>query len=56
MMLRRVADQIDPVDALAVLGVAVLALGAAMIYVPAAFIVVGGLALLYAIAASRSKP
>lgn len=55
MMLRRVADQIDPFDAMAVAGVAVLTVGVAMIFVPAAFIVIGGLSMLYAIAASRGK-
>lgn len=56
MMLRRIADQIDPVDVVAVVGVVLLAVGIAMIFVPATFIVVGGLAVLYAVAASRSKP
>lgn len=44
---------IDPIDAVALASVAVVAVGAAMVYVPAAFIVVGALGLAYAVAASR---
>jgi len=56
MMLKRVAGQFDPVDVMAVAGVTVLAVGVAMVFVPAAFMVVGALAVLYAVAASRGTP
>lgn len=47
---------VDPIDVVALVSVAVLAVGAAMVYVPAAFIVVGLLGLAYAVAASRKEP
>lgn len=45
---------VDPIDVLAVIALALVAIGVAMIYVPAAFIVVGALLLLYAALATRT--
>jgi hypothetical protein len=45
---------IDPTDLTAVLGLAILACGVALVSVPAALIVVGALILLYAVLASRT--
>lgn len=53
--MRDLLKQIDPVDVLALASVSVVAVGAAMIFVPAAFLLVGGLGLLYAIAVSRRE-
>lgn len=53
--MRELLKQIDPIDILALTSVAVLTIGAAMIFVPAAFLLAGGLGLIYAIAASRSE-
>jgi hypothetical protein len=47
---------VDPIDLVALIGLAALALGVALVYYPAAFIVVGGLLLLYAVMASRGTP
>ena len=54
--MRDLLRQIDPIDLLAVASVAVLTIGAAMVFVPAAFVLAGGLGLVYAIAVSRSEP
>ncbi len=46
---------LDPIDLLTVASVAVLAIGTAMIFIPAAFVVVGALGLWYAVAASKTE-
>lgn len=43
----------DPLDILALLGLAVLTVGVGMVFVPAALVVLGSLVLVYAILASR---
>jgi hypothetical protein len=54
MDLRKMLSGLDPVDVVAVVSVAVLAVGIAMVSVPGAFVVVGGLGLVYAVAVSRA--
>lgn len=51
--MREILKQIDPVDVVALVSVAVVTIGISMIFVPAAFIVAGGLGLVYAVAVSR---
>lgn len=47
---------VDPIDLVALLGLFLLAFGAGLVFLPAAFVVVGGLLLLYAVMASRGAP
>lgn len=47
-------SRIDPLDLLAVLGLAVLATGVGLVFIPAALIVIGAALLAYAILATRS--
>jgi hypothetical protein len=47
---------IAPVDLLALIGLAVLAIGVGAVFIPAAFIVVGASLLIYAVMASRGAP
>lgn len=53
--MRKLLGQVDPVDVLAIASVAVVAVGAAMVFVPAAFLIVGALGLVYAVALSRGE-
>lgn len=48
--------RLDPTDIVAAIGLALLTAGAGMVFIPAAFIVCGGLLLLYAVGASRHEP
>lgn len=50
--MKRVA--IDPNTILALVGLAVLAIGLALVFLPSAFVVVGGLLILYAVLPDRS--
>lgn len=52
--MRRIAPAVDPLDVLALLGVAILTIGVGMVFIPAALVVLGALLLVYAILASRS--
>jgi len=54
--MRDLLKQIDPIDLLALASVSVVTIGAAMVFVPAAFLIAGGLGLLYAVAVSRREP
>lgn len=47
---------IDPLDLAAIVGLALLALGLGMVYLPAAFVVVGAFLILYAVLATRGRP
>ena len=47
--------RISAVDAIAIAGVVLLTIGAALVYLPLGFVVPGALLLLYAIAASRGE-
>lgn len=51
--MRNLLRQVDPIDVVALVSVAIVTIGIAQIFVPAAFIVAGGLGLVYAVAASR---
>ncbi len=46
---------IDPNDAVAIIGLIALTIGAGLIYLPAAFIVVGSLLLIYAVLVTRGS-
>jgi hypothetical protein len=46
--------RVDSIDVVAITGLACLAAGLALVYVPAAFVVVGAFLLLYAVLAQRS--
>lgn len=47
--------RIEPLDALAAIGLGLLALGVGLVSVPAALAIVGSALLLYAVLASRSE-
>lgn len=53
--MKQLLAHIDPIDLLAVAATSVMAIGVAMVFVPAAFILVGVLGLVYAVAASRTE-
>lgn len=48
-------DSFDPIDLVATAGAALVTIGAAVVWLPAAPLVLGGLLLAYAIAASRNE-
>lgn len=54
--MKELLKQIDPIDLLALTSVSVVTVGIAMIFVPAAFVVAGGLGLFYAVSVSRREP
>jgi hypothetical protein len=49
-------DSFDPIDVVAAVGAGLLTVGTAVIWLPAAPLVLGGLLLAYAINASRNEP
>lgn len=52
--MNRLHFPLDPIDAIALIGLAILAVGVALISIPAALIVVGAALLAYAILATRT--
>ncbi len=53
--MKRLRIPLDPNDAVALVGLIALTIGAGLIYVPAAFVVVGSLLLIYAVLATRGS-